>query len=415
MKLGTKICFICATHNALDGRVFYKEAITLKQAGYSVCLICPITDDGYFCDNGGNKVLKADANKRLYHKGVLLIGYEAKGFKVRRVRYFVNFPRIVNSIVDIGVSLNAAVYHCHEPDMALYAGYLIKKKLRRKGHNPKLIYDVHEYWPGLYQEQYLNSLFNGLISKYVFLILERFLVKSCDFVFTASEIIRGHILFQDRFAKVGVLYNCQVLPEDRNNLRANAKGGVICHDGIVSFNRGIVPMIKVFVTLKKEFPELRFLFSGLFKEKEQKWISKEIEKHNLEDAIIFSPWVPYERLGEQISKGSIGVSLMQNGHNTMLGGVNNKIFNYMMYGLPIVASDVPRIREVISDANCGILVDNAQGFYNALRYLLKNPEKAVELGENGYHAAREKYNWENFGKILVRIYDELTDGYPSYS
>lgn len=408
MKNSIKVCIVCATHNALDGRVFFKQALTLNKAGYEVTLICPISEDGYFCDNGGYKVLKADGDGQLLHNGVRLIGYRVKRCNLRRVRYFINFRPIVKAISEIGVELDAAVYHCHEPDMALVAGYVIKKELLKRGRSPKLIYDAHEYWPGKFQEQYLNSILNGIISKYIFLYLERYLLKSCDFVFTASQIIRGHILLQNRYKKVEVIHNCPLLPQDGKTQRADATGHVICHDGIVTFNRGLVPMIKVFEKLRRKFPEVKFRFVGLFKEKEREWIEKEISKYHLEEAIIFSPWVSYGELGEEISKGSIGVSLMQEGYNTMLGGVNNKIFNYMMYGLPIVASDLPRIREIVEEANCGILVSNENEFYDALAYLLQHPEEARELGEKGYQAARQTYNWENFGKKLVRVYDKLT-------
>jgi hypothetical protein len=34
-----KVCIISSVHNALDNRIFYREACTLKKAGYEVCLI----------------------------------------------------------------------------------------------------------------------------------------------------------------------------------------------------------------------------------------------------------------------------------------------------------------------------------------------------------------------------------------
>ena len=89
--------------------------------------------------------------------------------------------------------------------------------------------------------------------------------------------------------------------------------------------------------------------------------------------------------------------------------IPTKMFEYMASGLPIVASDLPPIRQFMGDLNCGLLVDPAdpQAHAEAILYLLDHPDEARRMGEDGRKAVEEKYNWESEGRKLLRLYEEL--------
>lgn len=78
-----------------------------------------------------------------------------------------------------------------------------------------------------------------------------------------------------------------------------------------------------------------------------------------------------------------------------------KLFEYMASGTPIVASDIPSIREVLSEAE-GFFAeaDNPQSFAKAITYALAETEEAKRRGEN----AREKsryYTWDERAKRII--------------
>src|SRR5699024_5675642 len=87
----------------------------------------------------------------------------------------------------------------------------------------------------------------------------------------------------------------------------------------------------------------------------------------------------------------------------------NKMFEYMSSGLCVIASDFPLWKEIIEGHNCGICVDptNVDSIAVAIQWVLDNPDKASEMGENGRKAVEEKYNWETESKKLIELYNKL--------
>jgi glycosyltransferase involved in cell wall biosynthesis len=72
-----------------------------------------------------------------------------------------------------------------------------------------------------------------------------------------------------------------------------------------------------------------------------------------------------------------------------------KLFNYMAAGRPILAPDLPDVREVLRDGSNAILVppDDPEKAVGALRLLLTDPARGASLAERAREDARA-YTWE---------------------
>jgi glycosyltransferase involved in cell wall biosynthesis len=92
----------------------------------------------------------------------------------------------------------------------------------------------------------------------------------------------------------------------------------------------------------------------------------------------------------------------------------NKMFEYMSAGIPVIASDFPLWREIISGNDCGLLVNPLKPLEiaGAIDYLVNNPAEAKRMGRNGRLAVIEKYNWPMEEKKLLRFYDSILKGMP---
>ena len=87
----------------------------------------------------------------------------------------------------------------------------------------------------------------------------------------------------------------------------------------------------------------------------------------------------------------------------------------MSAGIPVIASDFPFIREVVAEADCGLLVqpDDTEQIASAMGRLLQHREEAARMGENGLRAVRERYNWQMEEKKLLSLYETLLGTAPA--
>jgi glycosyltransferase involved in cell wall biosynthesis len=82
-----------------------------------------------------------------------------------------------------------------------------------------------------------------------------------------------------------------------------------------------------------------------------------------------------------------------------------KIFEYMEYGLPVIATDLEVWKDIVPN-KCGICVNpnNIEEIHDAIKFLVDNPVKAKEMGRVGQSLVKEKYNWNSQEKILFDVY-----------
>ena len=86
-----------------------------------------------------------------------------------------------------------------------------------------------------------------------------------------------------------------------------------------------------------------------------------------------------------------------------------KMFEYMAIGLPVIASDFPLWRRIISDVNCGLFVDpqNPEAIAKAMQWILDHPQEAEDMGRRGRKAVEEVYNWKSESVKLANLYESL--------
>ncbi|MCZ2845524.1 MAG: glycosyltransferase [Candidatus Bathyarchaeota archaeon] len=90
-------------------------------------------------------------------------------------------------------------------------------------------------------------------------------------------------------------------------------------------------------------------------------------------------------------------------------GLPVSILEAMALGLPVVASKVGGIPELVEDGFTGILVElnHPEEFASAIIQLLSNPEKARRMGEQGKLRIQKEYTLEQMTKKLEDCYYDL--------
>jgi glycosyltransferase involved in cell wall biosynthesis len=81
----------------------------------------------------------------------------------------------------------------------------------------------------------------------------------------------------------------------------------------------------------------------------------------------------------------------------------------MAQGVPVIATTLPIVRDIIQQADCGLLLSDGSpgGIADAIEHILLHPEQAKAMGARGREAVRQRYNWNTELLALDALYDRL--------
>ena len=137
-------------------------------------------------------------------------------------------------------------------------------------------------------------------------------------------------------------------------------------------------------------------------------LKKTVAERNLTKRVRFIQKVPVAELVRYTPNAYLGFQVLNNVCFNHYSASSNKLFEYMMSGVPQVACSFPEIQKVVEKEKTGICVDShcplsiAQG----VNYLLNHPEERKKMQQNCLRA-RAHYNWDNEKLEFLRIYKEV--------
>jgi glycosyltransferase involved in cell wall biosynthesis len=121
----------------------------------------------------------------------------------------------------------------------------------------------------------------------------------------------------------------------------------------------------------------------------------------LEGAVLFPGRV---EIGAWLERAGIFV------HSSRWEGFGMVLLEAMLAGLPVAATRVSAVPEVVSESETGLLVDAGdwQGLSRALDELLSDPARARALGEAGRRRARERFSVARMAERTLALYESVT-------
>jgi glycosyltransferase involved in cell wall biosynthesis len=379
-KMIKKICHITTVHPPFDVRIFHKECKTLAKAGYEVYLIAQHDKDENV--DGINIISLPKINSRM--KRILILPIRAF-FKAMK--------------------LKADVYHFHDPEL-LPVGVLLKIFTGRK-----VIYDVHENVP----KQILNKSWIPLKSNkfisLIYSIIEKFSLFFIDFVIIAED---SYIENYSNIKKIEKIRNYPLLIYI-NNVNNNkdkfwAKKWNIIYVGGITKIRGIFEVIEAIRILNKEehYNVLLKLIGPFYPIHLLNEVINFAREYEIMNNIEIYGEIPHDKVFNFLSNSQIGIAILHPDPN-YIDSIPTKLFEYMIVGLPVIASNFPLWKEIVEGNNCGICVNplDPKEIANAIKYLIDHPDEARAMGENGRRSVLEKYNWEKESEKLIRLYEEI--------
>lgn len=282
--------------------------------------------------------------------------------------------------------------HAHDTAM-LVPGWLAARRARAR-----LVYDTHEYAPGV---PYRERLWAWMVN-----VVERSLIRRCHAVITVSEGIADRL--QERYAlrdRPIVVRNVPdpdaydssfEAPDLREGLGVAAGAPLVLHLGAVARDRGCDALVRAMADVEEP---ASLLFLGADDEAYVERLRTTASAASVSERVHFRPSVPIAHVLAYARQANVGVSLLEDSCENHRLALPNKVFEYAAAGVPVVVSDLPELRRLIEGQDIGWLTsgEDPAALGAALRRALASSAKPTF-----------SLSWAHEANALGRVYAEPT-------
>ena len=370
----TTIAHVTTVHPRGDTRIAVKEAATLQRALGGVALF---VQDGGGNGTGPGGVRVVDTGPRPASRLLRMTG---GAWRMTRAVAAAR-PRIA---------------HFHDPE-------LIPAALWWKIRGIKVVYDVHEDLP----RQVLTKPW-----------IPRLLRRPVAGLVTLAEGLAGRLMdgIVAATAKIGARFSpartavVQNFPDLRELSFAAlmphaARPPHVLYVGGITEIRGIETMVRAMALVRT--PGARLRLAGSFASPALEARMAALDGWDRVDPL---GWAERREVHRLLSEVRAGLVLLAPAPN-YVEAQPVKMFEYMAAGLPVIASDFPRWRALVGDADCALFVDpgDPAAAAAAIDGILADSARGEAMGARGCAAVRTRFNWANEAETLLELYRRLDD------
>lgn len=136
-------------------------------------------------------------------------------------------------------------------------------------------------------------------------------------------------------------------------------------------------------------------------------LKRNVKNLKLEEKVKFIAKLPADELFHYTCNADIGVTIDKNNNINYRFSLPNKVFDFINAGVPILASKLPEIQNVIDKYQIGDYIENHEPKHIAEKINeMLNSAKYSTWKENTKHAKAEN-NWQIERKVLENIVDSI--------
>jgi glycogen(starch) synthase len=238
--------------------------------------------------------------------------------------------------------------------------------------------------------------------------VEGYLATQSTHTIAVSHFIaeRIHDLFGTANDKITVIEK----PADRELFdlprRAKKSGQTILYVGRISPEKGVHILMDAMGDCVKRFPDIRLQLVGAASNDEYlKDILAQVKNHGLQKNVVFLGAKFGKELHELITYANLVVV-------PSLGDAFPRVtIEAMAAGVPVVASDVGGIKEMIEDGVTGtkVVPNDSKKLAEAIVLVLSNLDLASGMADKAKEVVRKKYTWENVLTRTLSVYSRMVD------
>lgn len=274
--------------------------------------------------------------------------------------------------------------------------------------NIPAVLDIGEHYPGMMQILGKQRLVHHLIrNNWLITKLEAFSIKRADMVWVVVEENKERL--KHLSSQIEVISNFPVATTDdlvhrpvHRPFNPDGEPVTLISLGLIDNIRGLDLAIDAFAIVVREMTNVQMLIygDGDFRTS----LEQKVNRLGLEDKVIFGGWVENDKKYEILAKGDIGLVLHRVCALTQ-HTVPNKLFDYMVTGLPVISTKLGPVTRILEKEQCGVSADETPAAVaDAMMSLVADQSRRERYSQNGREAVQARYTWEReSAKIFTNV------------
>ncbi len=387
-----RVCMLILNEVVRDGRVIREARVVAEFADLTVVGL----DRGHFATDEQAISRELGFEVRLARLG----GYARLPRNI--VGYGLRYVKAVSAMTRLAKACRPEILHVHEVD-ALPIGLRVARAT-----GAKLIYDAHE----LYREtSYMGS--NPLMRRHWCRVERRGMQAAAAII--ACNRFRAEIMHREYGAPQmpAVVRNVQPFqacqPNDSLRQRMAQQDpqvrSLVLYQGGIGAERGSDVLVRALAHLPAH---VGLVLIGPGKAEFLDSLRAIADASGVASRLLLHPPVDQAELFRLTCSADVGVVVYQNTNRNNYFCAPNKLYEYAAAGLPMVAADLPPIREFLESYDCGAMIDptDPASVAQAVLSLLGDPARLEQCRRNALAAVQVEC-WENEQQRLREVYEAV--------
>jgi glycogen synthase len=326
-----------------------------------------------------------------------------------------DFELSMSAVVD---ALEPDIIHAHDYKM-LGVGARAKVRAAARGRAVKLVWDAHEYVPGLAPFPGWPGWLPAQVG------YEREYAPHADAVVTVSPALAELLRTEHRLRELpAVVMNCPTMipaepagdeEEPPRELRADCEidqaTPLIAYGGGLSVARNTILLVEALTELPGVHLALVCVPPSERRAAADEHLARAREL-GVADRVHVLPYVPHDQVVSYLSAADVAVSPLLHLPNHEIA-LSNKFFEYAQARLPIVVSDTRTMAATVIETGQGEVypAGDRDGYLRAVRAVLSDPDRyRAAYGRPGL---LDEWTWERQAAVLDAVYDSVLPVAPA--